>query len=125
MQEKSSPGTLALEAAPAPLAAAAPAARRPFPWHVVVLLAPAVIVYTAVMILPLAETLRLSFFNRAAADAPAFFVKPEAEAFDGVFDDASILLLPGEPRILAFRSRDGRMPSVADLTVSQLAATWR
>jgi raffinose/stachyose/melibiose transport system permease protein len=37
--------------------------RRPFPWHVVVFLAPAVFVYTLVMILPLAETLRLSLFS--------------------------------------------------------------
>jgi raffinose/stachyose/melibiose transport system permease protein len=44
--------------------AAAAKARRPFPWHVVVFLAPAVLIYTVVMILPLAETLRLSFFMR-------------------------------------------------------------
>ena len=36
---------------------------RPFPWHVIVFLAPAVLVYTAIMILPLAETLRLSFYS--------------------------------------------------------------
>ncbi|MBN9060186.1 MAG: sugar ABC transporter permease [Rhizobiales bacterium] len=32
-------------------------------WHIAVFLAPAVLVYTAVMILPLIETLRLSLFN--------------------------------------------------------------
>jgi raffinose/stachyose/melibiose transport system permease protein len=52
---------------------AAPAARRDFPWHVVVFLAPAVIIYTLVMILPLAETLRLSFFNRTPG-GPEFWV---------------------------------------------------
>jgi beta-mannosidase len=62
---------------------------------------------------------------RLSADRPAFFVKPEAEAFDGAFDDASILILPGEPRILAFRAHDGRMPAAGDLTISNLAATYR
>ena len=38
-------------------------AKRPVRWHIAVFLAPAVIVYTAIMILPLIETLRLSFFN--------------------------------------------------------------
>ena len=37
--------------------------RRPRRWHILVFLAPAVIIYTAVMILPLIETLRQSFFN--------------------------------------------------------------
>ncbi len=36
--------------------------KRPFRWHILVFLAPAAIIYTIVMILPLAETLRLSFF---------------------------------------------------------------
>ena len=48
-------------------------APRDFPWHIVVFLAPAVIIYTLVMILPLAETLRLSFFNRTPG-GPEFFV---------------------------------------------------
>ncbi|TKT66821.1 sugar ABC transporter permease [Rhizobium sp. LC145] len=38
-------------------------AKRPVRWHIAVFLAPAVVVYTAIMILPLIETLRLSFFN--------------------------------------------------------------
>ncbi len=58
------------------VAAATPAtravARREFPWHVFVFLAPAVIIYTLVMILPLAETLRLSFFNKDAANGEIF-----------------------------------------------------
>jgi raffinose/stachyose/melibiose transport system permease protein len=43
--------------------AADDAVRRPTRWHVALFLAPAVLVYTAVMIIPLAETLRLSFFQ--------------------------------------------------------------
>jgi beta-mannosidase len=62
---------------------------------------------------------------RFSADVPAFFVKPQVENFDGAFDDASVLLLPGEPRTLAFQSCDGRIPGAAELTVSHLAATWR
>jgi len=37
--------------------------KRPFRWHIVVFMAPALLVYTAIMILPLIETLRLSFYN--------------------------------------------------------------
>jgi raffinose/stachyose/melibiose transport system permease protein len=37
---------------------------RPFRWHIVVFLAPAVLVYTALMIVPLVDTLRLSFFHK-------------------------------------------------------------
>ena len=37
--------------------------RRPWRWHIVVFLAPALIVYSALMIIPLAETLRLSLFT--------------------------------------------------------------
>jgi len=38
--------------------------RRPFRWHIVVFLAPAVLVYTAIMIIPLFQTLNLALFNR-------------------------------------------------------------
>ncbi len=38
--------------------------KRPFRWHILVFLAPAIVVYTMIMILPLAETLRLSFFQK-------------------------------------------------------------
>jgi raffinose/stachyose/melibiose transport system permease protein len=37
--------------------------RRPWRWHIVVFLAPALLVYSALMIVPLAETLRLSLFT--------------------------------------------------------------
>ena len=37
--------------------------RRPMRWHIAVFLAPAVIVYTALMIVPLYGTLQLSFFR--------------------------------------------------------------
>lgn len=40
------------------------AARKPFRWHIVVFLLPAVLVYSAVMIFPLASTLYQSFFSR-------------------------------------------------------------
>ena len=59
------------------------------------------------------------------ADKPAFFVRPEAAGFDGAFEDASFLLLPGEKRTLGFRSYDGRMPEVKDITVMHLAETYR
>ena len=39
------------------------AARRRFPLHIIVFLTPAVLIYTAVMIWPLANTLRLSLFG--------------------------------------------------------------
>lgn len=42
------------------------ARRRAFRWHIVVFLAPAVLVYTAVMILPLFSTLHLSLFTNEA-----------------------------------------------------------
>lgn len=37
--------------------------RRPFRWHILVFLAPAILVYTAIMIVPLADTLRLALFT--------------------------------------------------------------
>ena len=39
--------------------------RKPFPWHILVFLAPAVIVYTAIMIIPLFTTLNLALFRTA------------------------------------------------------------
>lgn len=63
---------------------------------------------------------------RLVADAPAFYVRPEAPAFPGHFDDASILLLPDAPRIVTFRPEKGvAMPRAADLTLQHLSATWR
>ncbi|MDB5550052.1 MAG: transporter permease, partial [Rhizobium sp.] len=38
-------------------------ARRPFRWHIIVFMLPAFLVYSAVMIIPLAGTLWLSLFN--------------------------------------------------------------
>ncbi|MEC7963215.1 MAG: sugar ABC transporter permease, partial [Pseudomonadota bacterium] len=38
--------------------------KRRFPWHIIVFLAPAVLVYTAVMIFPLFNTLRLALYSR-------------------------------------------------------------
>ena len=37
--------------------------RKPFPWHIVVFLVPAVLVYTAIMIVPLFATLNLALFT--------------------------------------------------------------
>lgn len=54
------------------------APRRPVRWHIAVFLAPAVIVYTLVMILPLAETLRLAFDR--VVDNQAVFVGLENSA---------------------------------------------
>ena len=46
--------------------------RKPFPWHILVFLAPAVLVYTAIMIVPLFATLNLALFR--AADGVRSFV---------------------------------------------------
>jgi raffinose/stachyose/melibiose transport system permease protein len=46
-----------------PVAGQAPTARRPVRWHIAVFLAPALLVYAAVMVVPLVETLRLAFFQ--------------------------------------------------------------
>ncbi len=46
-----------------------PKKRKPFPWHIVVFLAPSVIIYTTFMIFPLVDSLRLSF---ASNDTGAF-----------------------------------------------------
>ena len=44
------------------------AGRKPFRWHVVVFLAPAVLVYTAIMIVPLIGTLNLSLMGREGGE---------------------------------------------------------
>lgn len=49
------------------------AARKAFRWHIAVFLAPAVLVYTAIMIVPLFSTLNLSLFN-LAEDGSRHFV---------------------------------------------------
>lgn len=48
------------------------AERRPFRWHIVVFLAPAVLVYSAIMILPLFGTLQLSLYGKDAGGVVAF-----------------------------------------------------
>lgn len=48
------------------------ATKKPIRWHIAVFLAPAVLVYTAVMIIPLFGTLQLSLFN--AENQQRFFV---------------------------------------------------
>lgn len=45
--------------------------KRPIRWHIGVFLFPAFVVYSAIMILPLIETLRLSFYNLVDGQ-PAF-----------------------------------------------------
>ena len=60
-----------------------------------------------------------------SSDRPAFYVKPEAAGFNGAFDDASFLLLPGEKRTVTFRSYDGRIPGLDDVSVLHLADTYR
>ncbi|MBX4973605.1 sugar ABC transporter permease [Rhizobium lentis] len=45
--------------------------KRPVRWHIVIFMLPAVIVYSAVMVLPLIETLRLSLYNTVDGQ-PAF-----------------------------------------------------
>ena len=44
----------------------APRRQKPFPWHILVFLAPAVLIYTIFMIYPLVDSLRLSFFTQDA-----------------------------------------------------------
>ncbi len=59
--------------------------KRPWRWYILVFLTPALLVYTAVMILPLIETLRLSLFN----------VKDGQSVFVGL-DNFAVLF--GDPR---------------------------
>src|SRR5262252_6109885 len=47
-------------------------ARKPFPYHILVFLAPATIIYTVFMIYPLIDSLRLSFFTQNAHDVESF-----------------------------------------------------
>lgn len=44
------------------------ASGKPVRWHIAVFLAPAVLVYTAIMIIPLFGTLNLALFNRSGAE---------------------------------------------------------
>src|SRR5690606_35706501 len=69
-QQQPRRGTLAMSDIPSSHEATGPI-RRPRRWHIGVFLLPAFIVYSAVMILPLIETLRLSLFNTVDGQ-PAF-----------------------------------------------------
>lgn len=59
-----------------------------------------------------------------SADQPAFYVKPEAQAFAGAFDDASFTVLPGEKRTLTFQAPTGALPDVLDVAVRHLADAY-
>ncbi|MBL8163185.1 MAG: sugar ABC transporter permease [Anaerolineae bacterium] len=48
--------------------------RKSFPWHIVVFLAPAVIIYTLFMIYPLIDSLRLSLYTVEQQGGPEVFV---------------------------------------------------
>jgi raffinose/stachyose/melibiose transport system permease protein len=48
------------------------ASRKPFPTHILVFLAPAVIIYTLFMVYPLLDSLRLSFFTTNAQNQEIF-----------------------------------------------------
>lgn len=48
---------------------AARSMRRPVRWHIAVFLAPALLVYTAIMVLPLGATLRLAFYQSVEQQA--------------------------------------------------------
>jgi raffinose/stachyose/melibiose transport system permease protein len=61
------------------------AARKPVRWHIAVFLAPAVLVYTAIMIIPLFGTLNLSLFNKG----------PDGVAFVGLGNFSTLF---GDPR---------------------------
>ncbi|MDR7124297.1 sugar ABC transporter permease [Pseudotabrizicola sp. 4114] len=61
------------------------ASKKPVRWHIAVFLAPAVLVYTAIMIIPLFGTLNLSLFNKG----------PDGVAFVGLGNFATLF---GDPR---------------------------
>lgn len=62
-RDSSAAAPAAREARESHQASPAPASRRHVRWHIAVFLAPALLVYVAVMVVPLAETLRLAFFQ--------------------------------------------------------------
>lgn len=61
-----------------------PSPARARRWHILVFLAPAVLIYSALMIIPLIDTLRLSFF------AP----KDGAQVFAGIENFVTLLTDP-------------------------------
>jgi raffinose/stachyose/melibiose transport system permease protein len=46
--------------------------KKPFPWHILVFLTPAMLIYTTFMVFPLLDSLRLSFYARDAAQVERF-----------------------------------------------------
>lgn len=46
--------------------------KKPFPWHIVVFLAPAVLIYSIFMVFPLVDSLRLSFFTQDQRNVETF-----------------------------------------------------
>ncbi len=54
------------------MAETSPRRRKPFPWHIVVFLLPATLIYTAFMIFPLIDSMRMSFFATAPGQPDAF-----------------------------------------------------
>lgn len=46
--------------------------RKPFPWHIVVFLAPAMLVYSVFMIYPLFDSVRLSFYTQSSTGVESF-----------------------------------------------------
>lgn len=65
------------------------ASRKPMRWHIAVFLAPAVLVYTALMIVPLFGTLNLSLFNKVGDDRVFVGLANFARLFgDSLWSDA-------------------------------------
>src|SRR5215813_5627738 len=62
--------------------------RKAFPWHIIVFLAPAVLVYTIFMIYPLVDSLRLSLYTRVPAPDNA---RQEIEEFVGLQNYQTLL----------------------------------
>ena len=44
-----------------------PRERRRFPWHLIIFLGPAAVIYTAFMVYPLIDSLRLSLYNNSGS----------------------------------------------------------
>jgi raffinose/stachyose/melibiose transport system permease protein len=67
--------------------------RKPFPWHIIVFLAPAVLIYTVFMIYPLVDSLRFSLF----APSPD---NPRANVFVGLQNYITLFTNPNwAPRL--------------------------
>lgn len=62
--------------------------KKPFPWHILVFLLPALFIYAAVMVYPLIETLRLSFFTTQGTNTVFIGLKNYSELFFNSFFSA-------------------------------------